>query len=88
MGGGSSDAASTLMALNRLWNLGLNRAALARIGLQLGADVPFFIGGDNAWVQGIGEHITPLAPAHPACRPLVVKPAAGWTPRGFSPRLC
>ncbi|BBL23320.1 MULTISPECIES: 4-(cytidine 5'-diphospho)-2-C-methyl-D-erythritol kinase [Comamonas] len=85
MGGGSSDAASTLIALNRLWNLGLNRAALARIGLQLGADVPFFIGGDNAWVQGIGEHITPLAPAHPlpAARFVVVKPAAGLDTKGI-----
>ena len=61
MGGGSSDAASCLIALNRLWGLGLSRPALADIGLQLGADVPFFIGGHNAWVEGIGELLTPLS---------------------------
>jgi 4-diphosphocytidyl-2-C-methyl-D-erythritol kinase len=59
MGGGSSDAASTLLALNRLWGLGLMRAQLAAIGLQLGADVPFFIHGGNAWVEGIGEQSAP-----------------------------
>jgi len=75
MGGGSSDAASTLLALNRLWNLRLPRAALARIGLGLGADVPFFLGGDNAWIEGVGEQITPIAVA-PA-RFLVAKPQAG-----------
>lgn len=75
MGGGSSDAASTLLALNRLWNLRLPRAALARIGLALGADVPFFLGGDNAWIEGVGEQITPIAVA-PA-RFLVAKPQAG-----------
>jgi len=65
MGGGSSDAASTLLALNRLWALNLPRARLAAIGLALGADVPFFIGGRNAFVEGIGERLTPLfiAPA-------------------------
>ena len=75
MGGGSSDAASTLLALNRLWNLRLPHAALARIGLGLGADVPFFLGGDNAWIEGVGEQITPIAVA-PA-RFLVAKPQAG-----------
>ena len=91
MGGGSSDAATTLIALNRLWNLNLNRSALARIGLQLGADVPFFVGGSNAWVEGIGEHITPLEPAHPLppARFIVVKPAAGLDTQGIfsSPNL-
>ena len=79
MGGGSSDAASTLIALNRLWNLGLNRPQLAQIGLQLGADVPFFIGGHNAWVEGIGEIITPLTgeAALPRQQFLVVKPETG-----------
>ena len=79
MGGGSSDAASTLLALNRLWRLNLDRQTLARIGLTLGADVPFFLCGHNAWVEGIGEKITPLAPAHevPPARFVVVKPAAG-----------
>src|SRR5574344_455923 len=60
MGGGSSDAATTLLALNRLWQLNLSRSELARIGLTLGADVPFFIHGRNAWVEGVGEHISPL----------------------------
>jgi 4-diphosphocytidyl-2-C-methyl-D-erythritol kinase len=60
MGGGSSDAASTLLALHRLWKLDLPLAALAAIGLQLGADVPFFLSGGNAWVEGIGEKISPL----------------------------
>jgi 4-diphosphocytidyl-2-C-methyl-D-erythritol kinase len=75
MGGGSSDAATTLIALNRLWGLGLNRSQLATIGLQLGADVPFFIGGRNAWVEGVGEQLTPvsLPPAHF----VVVKPPTG-----------
>ncbi|WP_066268226.1 4-(cytidine 5'-diphospho)-2-C-methyl-D-erythritol kinase [Hydrogenophaga palleronii] len=75
MGGGSSDAASTLLALNRLWGLGLSRAKLANIGLQLGADVPFFIGGRNAWVEGVGERLTPVA--LPPARFLVVKPPGG-----------
>lgn len=79
MGGGSSDAASTLLALNRLWDLHLPRAALERIGLALGADVPFFLRGRNAWVEGVGERITPLegAQALPAARFVVVKPDAG-----------
>lgn len=79
MGGGSSDAASTLLALNRLWRLGLTRAQLARIGLSLGADVPFFIHGRNAWVEGVGDAITPLegAGALPSARFVVIKPAAG-----------
>jgi 4-diphosphocytidyl-2-C-methyl-D-erythritol kinase len=75
MGGGSSDAATTLMALNRLWGLGLNRSQLAAIGLQLGADVPFFIGGRNAWVEGVGERLTPVS--LPAARFVVVKPPTG-----------
>ncbi|RMX06380.1 4-(cytidine 5'-diphospho)-2-C-methyl-D-erythritol kinase [Corticibacter populi] len=79
MGGGSSDAASTLMALNRLWGLHLAPAQLQAIGLQLGADVPFFLGGHNAWVEGIGEAITPLEgeAALPPARFLVVKPPVG-----------
>lgn len=60
LGGGSSDAATTLLALNRLWGLRWPRSTLLQIGLTLGADVPFFIGGDNAWVEGIGEVLTPL----------------------------
>ncbi|WP_298211638.1 4-(cytidine 5'-diphospho)-2-C-methyl-D-erythritol kinase [Acidovorax sp.] len=79
MGGGSSDAATTLLALNRLWGLGLSLAALETIGLQLGADVPFFLRGRNAWVAGIGETITPLEKAQqlPQARFAIVKPAAG-----------
>lgn len=79
MGGGSSDAASTLIALNRLWNLGLNRKQLAQIGLGLGADVPFFVQGQNAWVEGIGEVITPLTgtAALPRSDFWVIKPEAG-----------
>ena len=61
MGGGSSDAASTLLALNRLWGLDLPLPALMRLGLRLGADIPFFLGGHNAFVEGIGERLTPLA---------------------------
>ena len=60
MGGGSSDAASVLLALNRLWGLGLPRAQLLALGLKLGADVPFFVSGRNALVQGIGEVLTPI----------------------------
>lgn len=75
MGGGSSDAASTLLALNRLWGLGLARHELAAIGLKLGADVPFFLAGQHAWVQGIGEQIEPIA--LPAAHFLVAKPSQG-----------
>jgi 4-diphosphocytidyl-2-C-methyl-D-erythritol kinase len=75
MGGGSSDAASTLLALNRLWGTGLSREQLARLGLGLGADVPFFLGGEPAWVEGVGEKMTPL-PWEPQAF-VVVKPGAG-----------
>jgi len=60
LGGGSSDAATTLLALNRLWGLGLEQSALMAIGLRLGADVPFFLGGGNAFAQGVGEQLTPV----------------------------
>ncbi len=75
MGGGSSDAASCLLALNRLWGLGLGGRALEAIGLSLGADVPFFLRGRNAWVEGIGEQLTPIT--LPPARFLVVKPDQG-----------
>lgn len=75
MGGGSSDAASTLLALNRLWKLNFSLESLCKIGLQLGADVPFFLGGHNAWVEGIGEKLTPID--LPASRFLIVKPTEG-----------
>ena len=74
MGGGSSDAASTLLALNRLWGLNWPRSRLLALGLQLGADVPFFIGGHNAVVEGIGERLTPLSVAEQWLA--VVKPPA------------
>ena len=60
LGGGSSDAATTLIALNELWGTGLKRADLARIGLALGADVPFFLFGRNALGEGVGEVLTAL----------------------------
>ncbi|WP_431050464.1 4-(cytidine 5'-diphospho)-2-C-methyl-D-erythritol kinase [Roseateles sp. L2-2] len=74
MGGGSSDAASTLLALNRLWGLNWSRERLLPIALKLGADVPFFVGGRNAFVEGIGEVLTPIEV--PELRLAVVKPAA------------
>ncbi|MBR7801027.1 4-(cytidine 5'-diphospho)-2-C-methyl-D-erythritol kinase [Undibacterium fentianense] len=61
VGGGSSDAATTLLALNYLWGCHLQEAELMHLGLQLGADVPFFIGRTNAFVEGIGEQMTSLA---------------------------
>lgn len=61
LGGGSSDAATTLLALNRLWGTGLDRAALLRLALPLGADVPVFVFGQNAFAQGIGEDLQPLS---------------------------
>jgi 4-diphosphocytidyl-2-C-methyl-D-erythritol kinase len=79
LGGGSSDAATCLLALNRLWGLDLPLATLEGIGLQLGADVPFFLRGHNAWVEGIGEKITPIE--LPPGRFLVVKPDAGLDTR-------
>jgi 4-diphosphocytidyl-2-C-methyl-D-erythritol kinase len=57
LGGGSSDAATTLLALNRLWDLGLSRARLMQIGLSLGADVPVFVFGENAFAEGVGERL-------------------------------
>ena len=75
MGGGSSDAASTLLALNKLWGLNWPVSKLLPIGLALGADVPFFLYGHNAWVEGIGEKISPVLV--PPNRFVVVKPNAG-----------
>ncbi|VAW97010.1 4-diphosphocytidyl-2-C-methyl-D-erythritol kinase [hydrothermal vent metagenome] len=57
LGGGSSDAATTLVALNRLWGLGLSEDRLAALGLQLGADVPVFVHGRAAWAEGVGERL-------------------------------
>jgi 4-diphosphocytidyl-2-C-methyl-D-erythritol kinase len=60
LGGGSSDAATTLIGLNRLWGLHWSRQRLIDLGVTLGADVPFFLGPGPAWVEGIGERLTPL----------------------------
>jgi 4-diphosphocytidyl-2-C-methyl-D-erythritol kinase len=76
MGGGSSDAASCLLALNRLWDVNVPRNVLLQLAGQLGADVPFFLSGAGAcWVEGIGDVLHPIAlpPAHY----LVVKPQVG-----------
>ena len=61
LGGGSSNAATTLLALNRLWGLGLNLDTLLRLGEPMGADVPVFIQGQSAWAEGIGEELTPVS---------------------------
>jgi 4-diphosphocytidyl-2-C-methyl-D-erythritol kinase len=74
LGGGSSDAATTLLALNRLWALDLSREALQRIALPLGADVPFFVFGRNAFAEGVGEALSALA--LPPRHYLVVTPDA------------
>jgi 4-diphosphocytidyl-2-C-methyl-D-erythritol kinase len=60
LGGGSSDAATTLIALNERWDAGLSRAELSALAVRLGADVPFFLLGRNAFAEGIGERLTPL----------------------------
>lgn len=66
LGGGSSDAATVLLALNHLWQLGLPRRRLQELGLALGADVPVFVFGRNAFAEGVGEELIPvdLPPAH------------------------
>lgn len=74
LGGGSSDAATVLMALNRLWGLHWPRQRLQALGLQLGADVPFFVFGRNAFVEGIGERFQPVE--LPPAWYLVIEPAA------------
>lgn len=81
MGGGSSDAATVLLALNRLWDLRWPLEKLSAIGLALGADVPFFLGGRNAWVEGVGERLTPIEV--PEQRYVVVKPAAAIETRAI-----
>jgi 4-diphosphocytidyl-2-C-methyl-D-erythritol kinase len=87
MGGGSSDAATCLLALQRLWGVRLPPEKLQALALSLGADVPFFLFGSHAWVEGIGEQLTPLR--LPPARFVVVKPTAGLsTPAIFgSPEL-
>ncbi|MBI5899395.1 MAG: 4-(cytidine 5'-diphospho)-2-C-methyl-D-erythritol kinase [Rhodocyclales bacterium] len=87
LGGGSSDAATTLMALNRLWGTGLGSEALQRIGLALGADVPIFIHGRSAFAEGVGEVFADVVPP-PAWYLVVVPPVAVPTPEIFrSPQL-
>lgn len=75
MGGGSSDAAACLLALQRLWGVRLPSAQLQALALGLGADVPFFLLGSHAWVEGVGERLAPIS--LPAGRFLVVKPPSG-----------
>ena len=75
LGGGSSDAATCLLALNRLWRTGLTRVQLMQLGLELGADVPFFLFGHNAWAEGIGETLQHVDVATRDY--VVVKPLAG-----------
>lgn len=80
LGGGSSDAATTLLALNRLWGLNWPRQRLLALAATVGADVPFFVGGCNAFVEGIGERLTPLAlpPAwYAVLKPPATLPTAG-----------
>jgi 4-diphosphocytidyl-2-C-methyl-D-erythritol kinase len=72
LGGGSSDAATTLIALNHLWQTGLTRQELMALGLQLGADVPFFLFGRNAFAEGVGEEL--VAVETPNCWYLVIEP--------------
>ncbi|MBF0417411.1 MAG: 4-(cytidine 5'-diphospho)-2-C-methyl-D-erythritol kinase [Magnetococcales bacterium] len=76
LGGGSSDAALTLMVLNRLWDLHLDVATLIELGVSLGADVPFFLGGRAAWVGGIGERLIPF-PESPVGALVLVFPGEG-----------
>jgi 4-diphosphocytidyl-2-C-methyl-D-erythritol kinase len=75
LGGGSSDAATVLVALNQLWRLDLRIDELATLGLQLGADVPVFVRGHSAWAEGVGEQLTPCD--FPEQLFLVLKPHAG-----------
>jgi 4-diphosphocytidyl-2-C-methyl-D-erythritol kinase len=79
LGGGSSDAATTLVVLNRLWRTGLTRESLRSLGLRLGADVPFFVFGENAIGEGVGERLRPLA--LPAAWYVVLVPPAGVSTR-------
>jgi len=77
LGGGSTDAAATLIALNRLWGLGMNAAQLSCLAARLGSDVPFFLTGGTALALGRGEVLVPLTPMQPAVWLVLSKPAAG-----------
>ena len=83
LGGGSSDAASVLLALNHLWETGLSRAQLQALGLHLGADVPVFIFGESAFAEGIGEVLKPLS-VPPAWYVVLTPPLAVSTARIFA----
>ena len=83
VGGGSSDAATVLVALNHLWETGLDDDQLAALGLQLGADVPVFVHGRACWAEGVGERITPLTLPEP-CYLVVVPPVQISTAALFS----
>jgi 4-diphosphocytidyl-2-C-methyl-D-erythritol kinase len=79
LGGGSSDAATTLLALNELWGCRLDRADLARLGLPLGADVPVFVEGYSAWAEGVGERLTPVS--IPEAWYVIIYPGIGMSTR-------
>lgn len=77
LGGGSSDAAAALLAVNKLFSLALSQAQLSEIGAALGADVPFFLTGGTALAEGLGEQIKPLPPLSPSWPLVIVKPNSG-----------
>lgn len=81
LGGGSSDAATALVALNELWQTGLDDDRLAALGVELGADVPVFVRGHSAWAEGIGERLTPIA--LPPRWFAIVRPAAAVATAGI-----
>jgi 4-diphosphocytidyl-2-C-methyl-D-erythritol kinase len=83
LGGGSSDAATTLVVLNCLWRLGLRRGELQRLALELGADVPVFVFGENAFAEGVGEQLTPLT-LPPAWYLVLVPPVEVPTAAAFA----
>ena len=83
LGGGSSDAATVLLALNRLWRQDLPRRELCELGLRLGADVPVFVFGRSAFAEGVGEILTPWTPA-PASYLVLIPPAHVATPQIFA----
>jgi 4-diphosphocytidyl-2-C-methyl-D-erythritol kinase len=83
LGGGSSDAATVLLALNRLWDLNLDRQTLQDLGLRLGADVPVFIFGESAFAEGVGEHLQPFA-LQPAWYVVLQPPVHVPTPEIFA----
>lgn len=83
LGGGSSDAATTLVALNQLWGLGYSEDQLVELGLRLGADVPVFVRGQAAWAEGVGEQLTPVELPEPWFL-VVVPPCQVPTPQVFA----